>query len=238
MEVENPYEVRLEIFEGPMDLLIHLIRKNEVDIFDIPISKITDQYLSYIEMMKSLNINLAGEFFVMAATLMHIKSRMLIPSDESEDEEDPRQEIVRPLIEYMKIKEVSVELLKREILERDVFHRPLYEPDEYSEYQKEPVVEASLFQLIDAFQKIIEEKRISKGISIQIHRWSLNERIEEVLEELKRKERLRFKELFKKDMGLSFIIVTFLAILELINRHKIKAYQRDPDSDIEIYYSR
>jgi len=238
MEAENPYEVRLEIFEGPMDLLIHLIRKNEVDIFDIPISKITDQYLSYIEMMKSLNINLAGEFFVMAATLMHIKSRMLIPSDESEDEEDPREEIVKPLIEYMKIKEVSEELLKREILERDVFHRPVYEPDEYPEYQKEPVVEASLFQLIDAFQKIIEERRISKGISIQIPRWSLNERIEEVLEELRRKERARFKDLFKGNMELSFIIVTFLAILELINRHKIKAYQRDPDSDIEIYYLR
>lgn len=124
MNDNTEYEVKLEIFEGPMDLLLHLIRKNEVDIFDIPIAMITDQYLEYIDMLKALNINVAGDFLVMASTLVHIKSRMLLPDhDEDEDEVDPREEIAEQLMEYIRLKEVAGELSEREILGRDVFHR-------------------------------------------------------------------------------------------------------------------
>ena len=119
------YEVKLEIFQGPLDLLIHLIRKNEVDIFDIPIATITDQYLEYLELMKALNITLAGDFLVMASTLIHIKSKMLLPGVDTEDEEDPRIEITRPLMEYLRLKEVAGELSERDLLDRDVFARHL-----------------------------------------------------------------------------------------------------------------
>ena len=119
------YEVKLEIFEGPLDLLLHLIRKNEMDIFDIPIASITDQYLEYLEIMKALNITLAGDFLVMASTLLHIKSRMLLPGLEEEEEEDLRIEITRPLLEYLRLKEVAGELSERELLDRDVFSRRL-----------------------------------------------------------------------------------------------------------------
>ncbi|UCF58147.1 MAG: segregation/condensation protein A, partial [Deltaproteobacteria bacterium] len=120
------YEVKLEIFQGPLDLLLHLIRKNEVDIFDIPVATITDQYLEYLDMMKALNINVAGDFLVMASTLLHIKSKMLLPGlEEGEDEEDPRVQITQPLLEYLRLKEMAGELLERELLDRDVFARRL-----------------------------------------------------------------------------------------------------------------
>ncbi len=122
--MDYEYEVKLGIFEGPLDLLLHLIYKNEVDIFDIPIASITDQYLEYLDLMKALNINVAGDFLLMAATLVHIKSRMLLPGAEGgEEEDDPRLEITRPLLEYMRIKEAAQALDEREILERDVFGR-------------------------------------------------------------------------------------------------------------------
>jgi chromatin segregation and condensation protein Rec8/ScpA/Scc1 (kleisin family) len=119
VEEREDYKIRLEIFEGPLDLLIHLIRKNEVDIFDIPIALITDQYLAYINMMKALNINVAGDFLVMAATLIHIKSRLLLPGRGEDGEEvDPREEITRPLLEYLQFKDLADDLSERQVLER------------------------------------------------------------------------------------------------------------------------
>ena len=161
------YEVKLEIFEGPLDLLLHLIRKNEVDIFDIPIATITDQYLGYLDLMKALDISLAGDFLVMASTLIHIKSRMLLPGAQEEEGEDPRMEITCLLLEYLKLKEAAEELTDREILERDVFARKLA-PELKSQLQsEEAMLEVSLFQLIDAFKRIVDERLPGTPISFQ-----------------------------------------------------------------------
>ena len=140
------YEVRLEIFEGPLDLLLHLIHKNEVDIFDIPIATITDQYLEYLDVMKALNINVAGDFLVMASTLIHIKSKMLLPELIDEEEEDPREEITRPLLEYMRFKEIAGELSEREILDKDVFARKISDYLKSQTEQEEPPMDVNLFR--------------------------------------------------------------------------------------------
>jgi segregation and condensation protein A len=227
------YEVKLEIFEGPMDLLLHLIRKNEVDIFDIPIATITDQYLAYLEMMKALNIDVAGDFLLMASTLMHIKSRMLLPdTGGDEDEEDPRLEITRPLLEYMRIKELAHDLSEREILGRDVFSR--IPSDELSAMAKgeNASLEVNIFQLIDAFQRIIDQRLPDTQLRFRLEEWSINEKLEEITARLREKRTLYFRDLFPKSMGLSELVVTFLAMLELVHRGVLKVFQPDLDSDI------
>ena len=228
------YEVKLEIFEGPMDLLLHLIRKNEVDIFDIPIATITDQYLEYLEMMKALNIDVAGDFFLMASTLMYVKSRMLLPdtSGEEGDEEDPRLEITRPLLEYMKIKELAYDLSDREILGRDVFIRT--PSDDYSELAKSDyaAIEVNIFQLIDAFQRIVDRKIQETQLRFRLEEWSINEKIEQITERLQERQPLHFQELFSQNMGLSELVATFLAVLELVHRGLIRVFQPDFQSDI------
>ncbi len=228
------YEVKLEIFEGPMDLLLHLIRKNEVDIFDIPIATITDQYLEYLEMMKALNIDVAGDFLLMASTLMYVKSRMLLPetSDEEGDEEDPRLEITRPLLEYMKIKELAYDLSDREILGRDVFIRTPSE--DYSELAKSDyaAIEVNIFQLIDAFQRIVDRKIQQTQLRFRLEEWSINEKIEQIIERLQERQPLHFRELFSQNMGISELVATFLAVLELVHRGLMRVFQPDFQSDI------
>ena len=226
------YEVKLEIFEGPLDLLLHLIRKNEVDIFDIPIAMITDQYLEYLDMMKALNITVAGEFLVIAATLMHIKSRLLLPLSDDEDQEDPRDEITRPLLEYLQLKEAAEELSERELLNRDVFVRHL-PPDQMGLFQEDDsILEVSLFQLIDAFRRIVDQQVPGAQLTFLVEEWSLKERIEHVMDLLKQRESLYFRELFGDGMTISELIVTFLALLELIQMRVVRAFQPDPDKDI------
>lgn len=227
------YEVKLEIFEGPMDLLLHLIRKNEVDIFDIPIATITDQYLAYLEMMKALNIDVAGDFLLMASTLMHIKSRMLLPDTDGDgEEEDPRLEITRPLLEYMRIKELAHDLSEREILGRDVFSR--VPSDELSALAQgeQGSIQVNIFQLIDAFQRIIDQRLPDTQLRFRLEEWSINEKIEQITTILREKHTLYFQELFPKSMGLSELVVTFLALLELVHQGLLKMFQPDPKSDI------
>ena len=172
------YEVKLEIFEGPLDLLLHLIHKNEVDIFDIPIAVITDQYLEYLDIMKAFNINIAGDFFFMASTLIHIKSRMLLPESREDEEEDPRMEITRPLLEYMRLKEMAEELSDREILDRDVFARQI-PPDFHAQIGDEgPQLDVNLFQLMDAFKRIVDQKLPGVQLRIQLEEWSVKEKME------------------------------------------------------------
>ncbi len=171
MTNSKDYEVKLEIFEGPMDLLLHLIRKNEVDIFDIPIATITDQYLEYIDILKTLNISLAGDFLVMASTLIHIKSKMLLPGFEDEGEEDPRMEITRPLLEYLRLKELAGELSERELLERDVFTRRLSLEYRDQFVGEESLLDVNLFQLIDAFKRIVDEKIPGVPLTFKSHKW-------------------------------------------------------------------
>lgn len=227
------YEVKLEIFEGPMDLLLHLIRKNEVDIFDIPIAIITDQYLAYLEMMKALNIDVAGDFLLMASTLMHIKSRMLLPdTGQDEEEEDPRLEITRPLLEYMRIKELAHDLSEREILGRDVFSRVVSNELSALAQGENASLEVNIFQLIDAFQRIVDQRLPSTQLRFRLEEWSINEKIEQITARLREKQTLYFRELFPKAKGLSELVVTFLAVLELVHRGVLKVFQPDLESDI------
>lgn len=226
------YEVKLEIFEGPLDLLLHLIRKNEVDIFDIPIATITEQYLSYLDLMKALNISLAGDFLVMASTLVHIKSRMLLPGAQEEEGEDPRMEIARPLLEYMKLKEAAEDLTEREILERDVFARKLA-PELKAQLQSdEPMLEVSLFQLIDAFKKIVEERLPGTTISFKREEWSLKDKTTQIMDRLKAQGPFFFVELFDQDRTISEFVVTFLALLELVQMGLVRIVQANLDADI------
>jgi len=232
---QTDYEVKLEIFEGPLDLLLHLIKKNEVDIFDIPISMITDQYLLYLDMLRALNINIAGDFFVMASTLIHIKSKMLLPEFEEEEEEDPRAEITRPLLEYLRLKEIAKELSEREMLDRDIFiRRP---PSEVMEqFQSEgPLLKVNLFQLIDAFKRIIDQNLPGISLNFSVQKWSLKDKTTFILDQIKIHDGLNFTELFKDDRTISEFIITFLALLELVHIGLIKVYQADSTKDIRIF---
>jgi len=229
------YEVRLEIFEGPLDLLLHLIHKNEVDIFDIPIATITDQYLEYLEMMKVLNINVAGDFLVMASTLIHIKSRMLLPGyDEEEEEEDPRFEITRPILEYMRFKEAAEELSVREILDRDVFARKMapYNRDQLGDAELELAV--NLFQLMDAFKRIVDQRLPGARLKVEFERWSVKEKTEFILSILRERGPIFFHEIFREDETITEFIVTFLALLELVHMGLVKVFQPITGGEIRV----
>jgi len=215
-----------------LDLLIHLIHKNEVDIFDIPITTITEQYLAYLDMMKALNISVAGDFLVMAATLIHIKSKMLLPgSNEEGEEEDPREEITRPLLEYMRLKEVAQELSEREILGRDVFSRQDISWDDNQPDAEGPRLDISLFQLIDAFRRIMERSQPSAmRMSFRHEKWSIKEKSRLILSFLKQKREMLFEEIFSEDRKIPEFIVTFLALLELVHIGLVKVFQASYNS--------
>ena len=229
------YKVKLEIFEGPLDLLLHLIHKNEVDIFDIPIATITDQYLEYLEMMRALNISVAADFLVMASTLIHIKSKMLLPNfREEENNEDPRLDITRPLLEYMRFKSAAEELAQREILNRDVFTRP---PDKMLRDMAQsdgPEIDANIFQLVSAFKRVIEGRRPETRIKIESPRWSVKDKITYLLELLHKRKSIYFREIFQNRSVISELIVTFLALLELVRSGLVKVSQPAEHSDIRV----
>lgn len=229
------YQVKLEIFEGPLDLLLHLIHKNEVDIFDIPIATITDQYLEYLDMMRALNVTVATDFLVMASTLVHIKSKMLLPDyEQGTDEEDPRVEITRPLLEYMNLKSAAEELAEREILQKDVFTRPL-DRTLLDEVSKEgPEVEANIFQLITAFRRIIEEEQYETRLKIEAARWSVKEKTAYLVALLREKRSVYFREIFEGQLTISELIVTFLALLELVRAGMVRVFQPTQDRDIRL----
>jgi segregation and condensation protein A len=236
MPDNTEYRVKLEIFEGPMDLLIHLIRKNEVDIFDIPIALITDQYLQYLDMMKALNINVAGDFLLMASTLVYIKSRMLLPErdKEGEEEEDPRIEITQPLLEYLRLKELAGELSERDLLDRDVFKRHLY-PDYASQFEGQEVeLDVNLFQLMDAFKRIVEQRLPDAVLSYVANPVTIRDRIAFILERLRQDSAVFFAELFNESRTISEFIVTFLALLELVHIGMVRVFQPGPDKDIRL----
>ncbi len=227
------YEVKLEIFEGPLDLLLHLIHKNEVDIFDIPIATITRQYLEYIDMMRALNISVAGDFLIMAATLIHIKSKMLLPGPQDEEEEDPRLEITRPLLEYMQLKEMAQELSEREILGKDVFSRQ--PPSMQDQLDAEgPRLDVSLFQLMDAFKRIMDQTRSAAELTVQMERWSVKDKAQLIIEHLKERRTLFFHELFSDDHSIPELIVTFLALLDLVHSGLVKAFQPSEGQAIQL----
>ncbi len=234
-EERSPYTVRLEAFEGPLDLLLHLIQKNEIDIFNIPIALITEQYLQYLKWMKTLNLDIAGEYLLMASTLLHIKSKMLLPqppSEQEEEGEDPRAELVRRLIEYQKYKTAATELLQRPMLDRDVFVR-LVSPEE--EAPGEQTIEVNLFELIDAFRKVLERVKEEPFHEVILDRLSVEDKVQEILLLLQKEKRsLPFHLLFPEQASRRVIIVTFLAILELVKAKWIRVFQAAPFETIRI----
>ncbi len=236
----SSYEIKLEnVFEGPMDLLVHLIKKHEVDIYDIPISLITDQFLAYLEWMRSLNIEVASEFLVMAATLAHIKSRMLLPSTPSEDgetdEEDPRMEITGPLIELLQMKSVAEQLLKRPILDEDIFTRPpeksmfLFNPDE-------DVVKVDLFELIHSYHQLLQRTSVHNGIHITTEKISVKQKMSDIIQTIEDKGTITFHELISDHPTKMEIIVTFLAVLELVKINLAKIVQTTKAGVIRLFY--
>jgi segregation and condensation protein A len=234
---ETSYEVRLgNVFEGPMDLLFYLIKKHEVDIYDIPIALITEQYLAYIDLMKSLNIDFAGDFLVMAATLTQIKSRMLLPvHDEEEDAEDPRLEIARPLQEYLEMKAAAEQLAQRNILGEHTFVRnPAAEDIKWNE--ETGLIKVGLFELIDAFQKILTNLSPDHRVDLTTDRVSVKERINQLIDLLEEKNSLTFDELFEGAARKSDLIVTFLAILEMVRLSLITVVQHTMSGVIRIFY--
>ncbi len=225
------YKVKLEVFEGPLDLLLYLIKRDEVDIYDISIERITKQYLSYIEAFQVLNIELAGEFIVMAANLLYIKSRTLLPVDqqmaeEDAEEEDPRWELIRQLIEYKKFKEAAALLRDQETKQENLFARVPVTPD-LAPVENILVDEVGIFDLIHAFQKILKrlEKKPENLAEIFAENFTVSDKIEHVLRITQSGVPVRFEELFADAAGRTEIVVTFLAMLELIRLKQLRVRQ-------------
>ncbi len=235
--MRETYQVKLEnIFEGPMDLLVHLIKKNEVDIYDIPIALITDQYLQYLEWMKMMNIDFAGEFLVMAATLAQIKSRMLLPTHGHEDdEEDPRMEIARPLIEYIQMKTAAEVLARRNLLGDKTFTRAVTGSADVCTGEPE-LAQVGLFELIDAFQRILKKTSGSHTVDLTTEPLSVKERMNQLLAVLEEKGSVTFEKLFDQAPSKMEIIVTFLALLELIKMNLARVVQSMPSGIIRVFY--
>lgn len=222
--MDEIYKIKIPVFEGPLDLLLHLIRENKIDIYDIPISLITKQYLQYLEIMKELNLDIAGEFLAMAATLIYIKSRMLLPNDEEalpEEQEDPRRELVERLIEYQKFKEAALKLREREEEWTKVYRRDGLEQDDGEVY----LSDVSLFDLISAFKKILETAPPEIG-KITKETLTVKDRMSLIMEIIEEKNTVRFEDLFKDNITKTQIIVTFIALLELIRLGLLRAYQK------------
>jgi segregation and condensation protein A len=231
------YQVRLEVFEGPLDLLLYLIKKNEVSIFDIPVAKITEQYLEYLELMEILDLNISGEFLVMAATLMHIKSKMLLPPEEvpleQQEEEDPRAELVKRLLEYSKFKEAAVVLRERELKRKEEFMRSGANR-QFMDEEGNVYFEASLFDLISAFSKAVGYVSKETFQEIVHDEVTVEQKIHELLHLLVNNAAIYFKDLFMNAKTKLEVVVTFLAILELMRLKEIVARQKHLFGEIEI----
>ncbi|HEV7732215.1 MAG TPA: segregation/condensation protein A [Candidatus Binatia bacterium] len=233
-----PCTIKLDVFEGPLDLLLHLIKRNEVQIADIPIATITDQYLALLEDLPELNLDGAGEYLVMAATLTYIKSRMLLPTvadGEDETEDDPRAALVQQLLEYQRYREAAATLSSRPLLERDVF-APSGEPAPAgtSEDGRPLVRDASLGDLLDALRGILDRTRKPEPHSIFRPGLSVSECVHRILARFALGSQLRFDELFSAESDRTEVVVTFLALLELIRLKVVRAIQSDRFGPIEL----
>jgi len=235
---EKLYQVQLEdVFEGPMDLLVHLIKKNELDIYDIPIALITEQYLEYVEWMKALNVEFAGDFIVMASTLTQIKSRMLLPVHEGDEEEDedPRLELTRPLLEYLQMKSVADQLVERNLLGEKTFIRNPSR-DEFLTNPDDDYIKIGLFELIDAFQKILDRIPGDHRVDMTTDGISVKDKITQIVDILETKGSITFLELFTDSPNRQEVIITFLAILEMVKLTLIRIVQNLNNGIIRIFY--
>jgi segregation and condensation protein A len=234
------YPVKLASFEGPLDLLIHLIKRNEVNIYDIPIALITDQYLQYLALMQELNLDVAGEFLVMAATLIHIKSRMLIPRPTpevvgDEEEEDPREALVRRLLEHQRFKAAAELLHERQTVRAAQFHRPDAAVADVAGEGFEPELEVDLFSLLAAFRGVLERAKSRPKVVLPPEQMSIEQRIEQLLERLSETEAVGFEDLFADAHSRPALIVTFLALLEMIRLKLIRVFQSGSFGPIRVY---
>jgi segregation and condensation protein A len=229
------YQIRLVHFEGPLDLLLHLIRRDKINIYDIPISHITREYLAYIDIMQELELEVAGEFFVMAATLMRIKSQMLLPrrDDLEEEDADPREELVRNLIEYRKFKEAASCFASREEDRRRVFSRPVIRIEE-EEATEEPA-EITLFDLLEALQGVFKNLKQDAIYRVVPDSMTVEQKIENIRAMLAQRSEILFTELFGGEFSKMEIIVTFLGILEMIKLEELVARQMVHGEDIWLY---
>ncbi len=222
------YHVKLEIFEGPMDLLLHLIKKHEVDIYHIPISLITSQYLEYLELMQNLDIEVGGEFLLMASTLTHIKSRMLLPPPENpeneEDGVDPRAELIRRLLEYKRFKDAALSLEQKEALWSQIYTRPAEAAPDAPADEGPLLIDFHLFDLLSALKDVMARVPDAK-FEITTETISITEKISHILERLESVDSLLFVDLFEGSATRLHVIATFLALLELIKTRVVKAVQ-------------
>ena len=232
--------VHLDAFEGPLDLLLHLIKKHEVNIYDIPISLITRQYLETIKLMQELNLDVAGEFVVMAATLIHIKSKMLLPRPETAqgvegEEEDPRDALVRRLLEHQKFKAAAELLHEREQLRAAQWSRPDERIAEIAGEEYEPELEVDLFSLLNAFQAVVQRARQRPKVLLPPEQVPLEVRIDQLLSRLSETDACGFEDLFADVDDRSGLIVTFLALLEMIRLKLIRVFQSGSFGPIRVY---
>lgn len=232
MEGRGGIQFKVEAFEGPLDLLLHLIRTSEIDVFDIPVAEITEQYLQYIEMMKTIDIDVGSEFMVMAATLIHLKTKMMLPLEE--DEEDPRAELVERLLEHQQYKEAALVLKQREDQESRVWKTPRSRENNYVEVDEE-FVEIDIFQLISAFQEVMRSIGHIEQMEIDHQRLSVDEKITELTTFINSRDKVLFSSLVETLSSKREIITVFLALLEMVRNKVIVCFQNKNYGEIVLF---
>lgn len=236
------FRIQLPLFEGPLDLLLHLIKKHELDVLDLPIAFVTERYLEYLRVMRELDLDIASEYLLMAATLAHIKSRMLLPkvpqdqqdAADGEEQIDPRLELMRRLLEYQKYKAAAEELGSRPVIGRDVFARGSQALEAQG---PPPLAEVPILRLLDAFSAILERAQDRTAFQITAQRISLHERIVQLTELLRERRTCVFEALFSADVTRFQIVITFLALLEMTKVRILRVYQADHRSEIHVQYA-
>jgi segregation and condensation protein A len=236
---EREYVVALPAFEGPLDLLLHLVQKHELDILDIPVSFVTEKYLEYISLMEALHIDVASEYLVMAATLVHIKSKSLLPAEATADQDDefaseagdPREELIRRLLEYQKYKHVAAELNERSALGRDVFLRGGEAPEAAG---PAPLAETPIWTLLDAFAKVLARAKVFIDHEVSFDQLSVTERIQQLCDTLAVRKSCTFEALFDGQRTRADLVITFLALLEMTRLRLTRLYQSDPLAPIHV----
>jgi len=230
----NAYSVKLPAFEGPLDLLLHLCQKHELDILDIPISFVTEKYLEYLAVMQLMNLDVAAEYLLMAATLAHIKSKMLLPApppgqedDVIVEEEDPREALIRRLLEYQKYKHAAEELVARGVTGRDVFLRGAT-IEEAVHTGLAPLAEVPLYSLVEAFQAVLARSKVKLTHDVVADRISITDRIHELADLLGKRRRILFEEIFEGLVTKFDLVITFLACLEMTRLKMTRLYQTEP----------
>lgn len=240
------YRLKLDVFEGPLDVLLYLIRRDEIDIYDIPIAHITEQYFGFLDQARAENLELVGEFLLMAATLVQIKSRMLLPitTDDEEDDMfedgDPRAELVERLIEYRQFRDVAEQLHDWEQQERDYFPRTSakFDEDEVADEEEVPhaVGEVNLYDLITAFSNVLRYAEDAPVAEVEPQKYTIEQSITNTTEQLRERKSMRFTDLFEKDSSRLLMVCTFLAVLELMRLRRVGARQGEVLHEIRVYW--